>query len=237
MSRVTVPQGFAAVVVTDGRVSDVLPAGRHRLPSWGAWRRRVTRVDVREQVLVVSGQEVAAADVPGVKVTAAASWRVADPAAWLTVAAQPAEQLRLAVQLAVRDWAASGDLAELVSGRAAAAERLTAAVTAEVQRLGVGVAQVSVRDLVVPAEVRRAVLAVQTAKQEGLARLERARAETAAVRALANGARVLQDNPALLQLRTVQAAGESAGTVVLSLGAAGTGGGGGAAGPSAGSPA
>ena len=73
------------------------------------------------------------------------------------------------------------------------------------------------RDLVVPAELRRAVLAVQTARQEGVAALERARGETAAMRALANGARVLEDHPALLQLRTVQAAGEGAGMVVIQV--------------------
>lgn len=211
MGRRTVQQGFGAVVRVDGVVTDVLGAGRHRLPRTWPWRRRVDVVDLREQLLLVTGQEVSAADVPGVKVSAAARWRITDPVSWLDVATDPDEELRLAVQLAVRDWAAAAPLQDLLAGRAEATERLTPAVTELVRRLGLAVTQVSVRDLVVPAELRRAAMAVLAARQEGLAALERARGETAAMRALANGAKVLEDHPALLQLRTVQ----SAGTVVV----------------------
>ena len=44
-----------------------------------------------------------------------------------------------------------------------------------------------------------------TAKLRGAAALEAARSETAALRALANGARLLDEHPALAQLRLVQA--------------------------------
>jgi len=56
------------------------------------------------------------------------------------------------------------------------------------------------------------------ARKEGEAALERARGETAALRSLANAARMLQDNPQLMQLRMLQAMGESAGnTLVVGL--------------------
>ena len=45
-----------------------------------------------------------------------------------------------------------------------------------------------------------------TARLRGAAALEAARAETAALRALANGARLLDEHPALAQLRLVQSA-------------------------------
>ena len=41
-------------------------------------------------------------------------------------------------------------------------------------------------------------------KKEGLAALEKARGETAASRNLANAAKMVKDNPALLQLRVLQ---------------------------------
>jgi hypothetical protein len=46
------------------------------------------------------------------------------------------------------------------------------------------------------------------ARAEGRAALERARSESAALRNLANGARVLHDNPALMNLRILQAIGQ-----------------------------
>jgi len=70
----------------------------------------------------------------------------------------------------------------------------------------------------VPAELRRAAAEVAAARAEGQAALERARGEVAATRALANAARMVADQPALLQLRTLQAIEAGGATVVLSAG-------------------
>lgn len=213
--HLVVRDGRRAVVRYDGRVVDVLDVGRHRLVG-RAWRRSVEVLDVRQQLLVLTGQEVAAADVPGVRVSAAARFAIADPVAFLDAAADP--ELRLAVQLAVRDWVAAAPVAELSARRAGAAVLLTPLVAAEVAHLGIGVVEVSVRDVSLPGELRRALLATATSTQEGQAALERARGEVAATRALANAARTLADDPALLQLRTVQEVARAGATVVLHVG-------------------
>jgi hypothetical protein len=51
-------------------------------------------------------------------------------------------------------------------------------------------------------------------------RLERARSEVATTRALANAARMIAEQPALLQLRTLQAVEAGGATVVLTQGTA-----------------
>lgn len=56
---------------------------------------------------------------------------------------------------------------------------------------------------------------VVKARQEGLAALERARGETAALRNLANAAQMVQRNPQLLQLRLLQVAGQQTGTTLV----------------------
>jgi len=61
---------------------------------------------------------------------------------------------------------------------------------------------------------------VLKAKQKGLAALERARGESAALRNLANAVRVLEGNPALMNLRLLQSlsAAQNAGnTLVLGM--------------------
>jgi hypothetical protein len=55
-----------------------------------------------------------------------------------------------------------------------------------------------------PAEIRAAAMQLVTAKTRGAAQLESARAETAALRALANAGKLLDAHPALAQLRLVQ---------------------------------
>ena len=56
------------------------------------------------------------------------------------------------------------------------------------------------------------------ARQEGLAALEKARGETAALRNLANAAALIERRPSLLQLRALQALGQQPGsTLVLGM--------------------
>jgi len=63
---------------------------------------------------------------------------------------------------------------------------------------------------------------VVKARQEGLAALEKARGETAALRNLANAAQLIERTPALMQLRLLQVVGQNSGnTVVLGVPAQG----------------
>jgi regulator of protease activity HflC (stomatin/prohibitin superfamily) len=97
---------------------------------------------------------------------------------------------------------------------------LLARVQIAAAKVGVTVQGVEVKDLMFPAEIKRAFAEVLKAKQEGQAALERARGETASLRSLANAARVLEDNPALMNLRFMQSisSGQNGGnTLVMGL--------------------
>ncbi len=63
-----------------------------------------------------------------------------------------------------------------------------------------------IKDVVVAVELRTAYAELVTTKQRAQAQLEAARAETAALRSMANGAKLLDDHPALAMLRMIQAA-------------------------------
>ena len=85
-------------------------------------------------------------------------------------------------------------------------------------RLGMEVTSLEIRDIILPGEIKRAYAQVLTAQKESLAALERARGETAALRSLANAARLMQEYPGLLQRRAVQAIESSKGnTLTLEL--------------------
>jgi hypothetical protein len=75
--------------------------------------------------------------------------------------------------------------------------------------------EVEVRDVMLPAELKRSFAAVLVARKDGEAALERARAETAALRSLANAGRTVSDNPGLLQLRILQEIGGTSGNTVV----------------------
>ena len=201
--HVTVPAHSAGVELVDGTPVRVLEPGRHRRV------RRATHVmvDLREQLLAVSPQEILTVDGVQVRVSAAVRWTVADPVAWLERAADPIGLVYLGTQVALRD-AVAGLTLETVSQRGAGldAAALTAAVASVARPVGVAVTEVVVKDVIVPPEVRAATLELATARQRGAAQLEAARAETAALRSLANGAKLLDEHPALARMRLVQSA-------------------------------
>ena len=108
----------------------------------------------------------------------------------------------------------------LLTQRAGLAPQLLALAQPEAARIGITVHAVEVKDVMFPAELKRAFADVLKAKQEGQAALERARGESAALRNLANAARVLEGNPALMNLRLMQSltAAQNAGnTLVLGV--------------------
>lgn len=79
-----------------------------------------------------------------------------------------------------------------------------AELAAQVSAPGLMLEEVRITEVQVPPEVRKMFTEVERARREGLAQLERSRSEQASLRALANAARALQDNPRLAELRMWQ---------------------------------
>ena len=212
---ITVQPRECALQYRHGRLDEVLQSGRHRRV-WGA---RHVRVDLREHLLALAPQEVLTADGVTVKVTAAVRWLVADAVAFVERADDPTAHVYLGAQVALREALSVLEADQVVRrGASVPIAEITGAVASVAAAVGIEVAEVVVKDVILPAELRAAAVELVTARQRGAAQLEVARAETAALRSLANGARLLDAHPALAQLRLVQAA--PAGTqLVLRIGA------------------
>lgn len=201
-TTITVQAGERALEYVDGTCTRVLEPGRHRL----ARRAQVRRVLVLDRVETTAPQEVLTADGVGARVTVAVRWAVGDARRFVETAAEPLALVYLAVQVALRE--ALADLtAEDVARRArrTVGEAVTEAARAAAEPLGVVVHGTVVKDVILPHELREAYAALASARTRGQAQLEVARAETAALRSLANGAKLLDDHPGLARLRLVQA--------------------------------
>lgn len=217
--RFTVAQWERGVLLRNGTVAAVLGGGAHR--RWGRGFA-LRRVDTRPWIVQVPTQEVPTADGLTVKVTVVAKARVVDPVAFVTATQDAFSALYLVVQIATREAVAATTVEQLVAARVELGDALTAAVRG-VDELGVVLERVELKDVVLSAELKKAQAEVLVARAQGLAALERARGETAALRNLANAAGLLRDNPALLQLRLVQQLAATSGhTVVIGQAPLGT---------------
>ncbi|MEH1128396.1 slipin family protein [Micromonospora sp. CPCC 206061] len=212
MAKTTIMEWQRGLLFTDGRFTRELPPGRHR------YRRRRTHlhvVDVRPRTIVVSGQELLTADSVTLRVSTVATWRISQPLAFLTGSADTGQELYTAVQLAIRDAVAALTFDEVLADRGRLSTGLAEAAAPRVAEHGIELLSATVKDLMLPGELRRAATETLLARESGKADLERARAEAAALRTLANAARLLEEHPALLHLRTIQAATTPGATVVL----------------------
>jgi regulator of protease activity HflC (stomatin/prohibitin superfamily) len=215
VDRVTVYEFERGLRYSAGRFRDVIGPGQYWL-----WRptTSVRRVDIRPRVTSVSSQEVLSADGVALKVSLAARYRVHDPALAVNGVENYELALHTALQLALRAVISAAAVEQLLETRGTLGKEVSARAADQVRPLGLELEQADIRDLTLPGELKKIFTQVVRARQEGLAALERARGETAALRNLANAAQMIERNPQLMQLRLLQVLGQQSGnTVVLGV--------------------
>jgi len=219
-AETVVPEGFRGVIYKDGKFLREVGPGRH----WIFPRSTLKLVNVNEIAITVPSQEVLSQDRLALRMSAIAVIKIRDPRKALETSAEGYyNAVYRAIQLALRDIAAAGSLETLLDERAGLDERLLKLAASGCEAQGCELLRANIRDLMMPAEIRRIATEAARAKLEAAASLERARGEQATLRTLNNAARLLKGNPELMNLRVLQALstgnGKTAPTLILSGGA------------------
>jgi SPFH domain / Band 7 family len=195
-----------------GRFRGLVPAGSHVI------LRPLSEIrvlDARPAYVLIEGQEILLADGSTVKVSLAARHVLADAVSAVTGDRDAWQALYLTLQLKLREVLVGMTLEEVLAKRTEIGPTIRERAASAIAPLGLELLSVDVRDLIVGGELRRAYAGVVAARKEGEAALERARAETAALRNLANAGRLLEDHPGLLQLRLLQHVGGTTGNTLM----------------------
>jgi regulator of protease activity HflC (stomatin/prohibitin superfamily) len=140
---------------------------------------------------------------------------VVEPRTALMAATDYTVALYTELQQALRAAVSASDVEALLANRGDLGPGMLAHGRPVAERLGLDLEQVVVRDLTLPGEMKKIFAQVVKARQDGLAALERARGETAALRTLANAATMVADKPQLLELRALQVASQQPGTTLV----------------------
>lgn len=164
----------------DGRRTDVLEAGRYRLPKQSrAWIRRptvdVVLVDMRERELTLKGQEILTSDKVAVRVSILTQFRVVDPVAAVETVADYSDRLYSDVQLAARRSLASMTLEAILTNRNQLSEDILAELQAVAAGYGVEILRADVKDIVFPGNLQDIMNRVLTAERLSEAQLVEAR--------------------------------------------------------------
>jgi regulator of protease activity HflC (stomatin/prohibitin superfamily) len=215
VSATTVFEYERGLKFTNGRLQGVIAPGRywHRLGS-----TVIQRVDTRPSRVIVAGQEVLSADGVAIKASVAATVRITDVERAVMGSDNYHAAIHTELQLALRAIASAMPVEELLQKRADVPAELKKAAAPPLAAIGIELQDASLRDLTFPGELKKIFAQVVKARQEGLAALEKARGETAALRNLANAAALIERNPSLMPLRALQALAQQPGnTLVLGV--------------------
>lgn len=199
--KTTVYEYQKGLLYTNGKFERLLDPGTHRyLKS----RSTISIVDIRSCHFTLPGQEVLTSDNISLKVSMSIQYRLADPEKATHKVQNYYQSLYAVVQLALRNAVSRAKVDELLDKRMDIGKDLLNESKQLALEFGVEVEAIDVKDVMFPGELKRIFAEVVRAQKEGLAALERARGEQAALRNLANAAKLLEDNPALMNLRILQ---------------------------------
>lgn len=172
-------------------------------------------LDGRTQTVSIPGQELLTSDRVSVKISLAASYRIRDAERAFHATATYQVALYLFLQLRLRALLSAIPIDELLTKRNVLGEQIFQDCKNQAEEIGLDLLSVGIKDIMFPGELKNIFAQVVNAKNEGLAALERARGESAALRSLANAAHLLESNPNLFQLRLLQTLNATSGNTVV----------------------
>jgi len=173
-------------------------------------------MDMRSRIIPIPGQEVLSSDNIGIRISLIGTYKIDDPVKATVEVIDYQQAIYLELQVNLRDIVGAIPIDEFLSKRQDIGNQILERSKDNLSKFGILLEAVSIKDIMFPGDLKQIFAQVVNARNEGLAALERARGESAALRNLANSASVLEKNPGLLQLRTLQAIERSPGNIILS---------------------
>lgn len=199
----TVDRDRVGVLFIDGRYIETLAPGMYAF--WkGQSDARIVEVDLREAMVDISGQDLMTADKVTLRLNAVVTYRVVDARKAVSQTDDVRQALYRETQLVLRGVVGARELDSFLTDKDAVAKEVEDAVRRRAGELGLEIASVGIRDVILPGEMKDLMNKVTEAKKAAEANLIARREETAAIRSQANTAKLLQENPVLMRLRELE---------------------------------
>ena len=204
LKRFVVVHGQIGLLYIDGELTRSMDPGVHAF--WNVGKAIDMKiVDTREHALDVNAQEILTKDRVSIRVNLSATYRVTDPLMAVTEVKDFEDSLYRALQYAFRQTLATKTLDEVLAKKGVVDTQAAKGVKTEMAKIGLDVSAITIKDVILPGEMRDILNTVVTAEKEAEANVIRRREETNATRALLNTAKLMADNPAMMRLKELEA--------------------------------
>ncbi len=198
-----VSRDHVGVLFVDGRYVDTLAPGLYAF--WkGQSEAKLVEVDLRETMVDVGGQDIMTADKVTLRVNAVVTYKIVDARQAISQTDDVRQALYRETQLVLRAVVGARELDVFLTDKDAVAKDIEESVGRRAGALGLEIASVGIRDVILPGDMKDLMNKVTEARKAAEANLISRREETAAMRSQANTAKLLTDNAVLMRLRELE---------------------------------
>ncbi len=166
--------------------------------------QRMVKVDIRTKVVDVPNQEAITKDNISVSINAVIYYKVSDAAKSVLEVENFYFAVSQLAQTTMRNAVGEVTLDELLKNRDGIAERIQTIVDKASDPWGIKVEAVELKDIGLPADMKRTMAKVAEAEREKQAVIINAQGELAAAENISKAAKMLSETPGALHLRTLQ---------------------------------
>lgn len=199
----SVQREHVGVLFIDGRYAETLSPGEYAF--WkGPADAKLVEVDLRETMVDVSGQDIMTADKVTLRLNAVVTYKIVDARKAISQTDDVRQALYRDTQLVLRAVVGSRELDLFLTDKDAVAKEIEENVRRRAGELGLEIASVGIRDVILPGDMKELMNKVTEARKAAEANLIARREETAAIRSQANTAKLLAESPTLMRLRELE---------------------------------
>jgi regulator of protease activity HflC (stomatin/prohibitin superfamily) len=152
----------------------------------------------------VGGQEIMTADKVTLRLNAVVTYKIIDARKAVCQTEDVRQALYRDAQLVLRAVVGARELDAFLTDKDAVATEIEDSIRHRAGELGLEIASVGIRDVILPGDMKDLMNKVTEARKAAEANLIARREETAAIRSQANTAKLLAESPTLMRLRELE---------------------------------
>lgn len=164
----------------------------------------VKNIDVRQQQMEISGQELLTKDKATLRINFFVRYQVMDAVKALVNNKEYDKQLYVLMQLALRALVGGNTLDELLNKKDTISKEILENINDKINDLGLTVSDAGIRDVILPGDMKEIMNQVLVAEKKAQANIIMRREETASMRSMLNTAKLMEENEMLWKLKEME---------------------------------
>lgn len=192
-----------ALLFVNDELTDTLSSGTYYF--WNnALKVEVKRIDIRQQIIELNGQEILTNDKANIRINFDAVFRVLDLNKVLIENKDYVKQLYTLLQMQLRAYIGKLSLDEVLSTKEQVGEYILTKAKLQAKALGIELITAGIKDIILPGDIKEIMNQVLVAQKKAQANMITRREETASTRSLLNTAKLMEDNEMLFKLKEME---------------------------------